>query len=252
MTAPPICLFTEDTPLLFVRDETTRRLAAQAHDVAVEANALIEDCLKAIAENPHRHVKVTHEGAESAVHGRPSDRTVSLPTRWGDVQLRIRKNERFFGVMIGSFEAEIPVPWNRVTIGHVRSLLQLTRRAVRSAVLHEEAETAVDDIRAVMAAMIERTPSATEAVYMAPNPWRPGNIRLRDGSLPFDNGIKIPPKGPHVMEFHLVGGARTSQGTLGPQIRLSPLDVRLSSRHQDPMEWMRLVSRGIEIEGSRA
>ncbi len=252
MSVPPICLFTEDTPLLFVRDETTRRLPDQARDVAVEANALVEDCLKAIADNPHRHIRVTHEGAESAPHGQPSDRTLSLPTRWGEVELRIRKQERFFQLMIGSFEAVVPVPWNRVTIAHVRTLLRLVHRAVRSAVLHQEADAAYADMRSMLAALIERRPEISDGYYNAPDPWSEGMFHLRNGSVPFSNAVKIPFDGIQAMEMHLVGGARTTQGPMGPQLRISPLTVRMDRMGHDPLEWMRMVGRGIELLGDPA
>lgn len=252
MSVPAICLFTEDTPLLFVRDETTRRLARQAHDVAIEANALVEDCLKAIADNPHRRIRVVHEGAEDAPYGRPSDRTLSLPTRWGEVELRIRKQERFFQLMIGSFETMVPVPWNRVTIVHVRTLLQFIRRAVRSAVLHQEADAAFRDMQSMLAALIETRPEITGGYLNASDTWRKGMFHLQNGSVPFSSDLKIPYEGSHVMEMHLVGGARTTQGQMGPQLRISPLTVRMNRMEYDPLAWMRMVGRGIELLGGQS
>ena len=256
-------------PLVFVRDDTTKRLPHQAKAMAVEANAIIEDCLKAIDERPHRQVAVNTDGPQHP-NGRPQgasgimraaedrdptacsgDRNLTLPTRFGDVGIRIRNESGRFDLMIGSLNVSTSVPWSRARLKDVRSLLSLTRRAVRSIVLHQEGDQAEQDLLCRIAAAIEANQEGDdvlEGTIRCPNPWREGAFELRRTTVPFDNGTRIETPLIHVMKVSLFGGARTPHGGMSPRLDVHHLDLKTRRLGIDPLQWMRMVGRGIELD----
>jgi hypothetical protein len=256
-------------PLVFVRDETTKRLPQQAKAMAVEANAIIEDCLKAIDDRPHREVLVNKDGPPSPSH-RPQgaagimkggekhdptahsgDRNLTLPTRFGDVGIRLRNESGRFDLMIGSLNVSTSVPWSRARLKDVRSLLSLTRRAVRSIVLHQEGDEAEQDLLCRIAAAIEanqQDEDVLEGTIRCPNPWREGAFELRRTAVPFDKGIRIETPLMHAMKVRLFGGASTPHGGMSPRLDVHHLDLKTRRLGIDPLQWMRMVARGIELD----
>lgn len=234
----------------FVMTETTRRLSERLKPIAVEANAVFEECIKALSTTPRPQMETVQGHAQAK-------RTISLPTRWGDISIVATKSTGpvpRLQMMVGSLEVSTTIPWSRPSSADLAVLLGFFREAVRSVVLAEAGDTLRYDLTARLAGLLEEHPEMTEAELRAAHPWwadtkglRPGIALYDRATSPFDNGLRLPGPAVKAMEIDLHPPATTSAGRMTPALMIKDLDIRLHRRGHNPLDWMRLVARSAEL-----
>lgn len=224
--------------VIFVPNDLTNRLGDAPRQVAVEANALLEDCIAAFSAQPTPEIVVDHGHKKG-------DRTAVVATRFGETTLRLAKERvnKTTNLTIGSLVITTPIPWTRPSTADIVAICRFVREAVRAVVLRERVDEIVLDIRSKLAAAAQEHPDIWQTEAIAPTPWAPhGSITRLYRSKPFGSS-KTFLKTKRAMEVQVVQGATTSPDApkISPTVSIKPLRIYLSKDHTDPVEMLRLL-----------
>lgn len=224
--------------VIFVPNDLTTRLGDAPRQVAVEANALLEDCIAAFSAQPAPEIVVDHGHKKG-------DRTATVATRFGETTLRLAKENvsKTTNMTIGSLVITTPIPWTRPSAADIVAICRFVREAVRAVVLRERVDEITLDVRSKLAAAAQENPDIWQTEAIAPTPWAPhGSITRLYRSKPFGSS-KTFLKTKRAMEVQVVQGATTSPGTPGisPTVSIKPLRIILHKDSTDPVEMLRLL-----------
>lgn len=229
---------TDLSGVIFVPNDLTVRLGEAPRQVAIEANALLEDCITAFSAQPAPEIVVDHGHKKG-------DRTATVTTRFGETTLRLSKERvnRTTDLTIGSLRITTPVPWTRPSAADIVAICRFVREAVRAVVLRERVDEIVLNIRSKLAAATQEHPDIWQTEAIAPTPWAPhGSITRLYRSKPFGSS-KTFLKTKRAMEVQVVQGAATSSdmNPVTPTVQIRPLSIRLNRDSVDPVDMMRLL-----------
>jgi hypothetical protein len=229
---------TDLSGVVFVPNDLTTRLGEAPRQVAIEANALLEDCIAAFSKQPAPEIVVEHGHKKG-------DRTATVTTRFGETTLRLSKERvgKTTDLTIGSLMISTPIPWTRPAAADVVAICRFVREAVRSVVLRERVDEIVLDIRSKLAVATQEHPDVYQTEAVAPTPWAPhGSITRQYRGKPFGSS-KTFLKTKRAMEVQVVQGATTPPGgpKVAPTVSIKPLRIILSKDFVDPVEMLRLL-----------